>query len=352
MAQSESPDQRHAEPERHLPFWLKSLAWLAAGLGLLLQALVFAIGLHAKSGVLVMEICLAIQALAASLLAFAGAHVLPRHLRTPLRWTWVHLWLITFGMPIAGVVIVLFARRIAAAFPKLAIDLPIEFVVEPQFATDLVANVSYGRSARLRAELKNVDADASYRMTALMAMQSMPSRTVSPVLRSMLNDPLDDLRLLAYGMLDKQEKVLMQKILLERPKLLLPLSQVERFAVNKTIAALYSELIYANLVQGDVYRNAADQADVYAAAALEIEPLDAALWRLRGRLALVLERFDQADQMLQRAIACGFSRDRLLPYLAEAAYLRGDYPEVRRLMADLKRESTPMLLPILHYWTS
>jgi len=334
-----------------LSFGLAALAWLAAGLGLGLQSLVFVIGLDAHTGMPVMALCLGIQAMAASLLAFAGTYVLPQHLRTPLRWTWLHLWLITFCIPIGGVVILLLALRLAAAFPKLAINLPIEFVVEPQFATDLVANVSYGRSARLRAELKNVDADASYRMTALMAMQSMPSRTVSPVLRSMLNDPLDDLRLLAYGMLDKQEKVLMQKILIERPKLALPLSQVERFSVNKTIAALYSELIYANLVQGDVYLNAADQADVYAAAALEIEPLDAALWRLRGRLALVLNQLDQADQMLQRAIDCGFSRDRLLPYLAEAAYLRGDYPQVRNLMADLKRESPPMMLPILHYWT-
>ncbi len=43
-------------------------------------------------------------------------------------------------------------------------------------------------------------------MTALLAMQSMPARTVSPVLQGMLADPLDDIRLLAYGILDNHER--------------------------------------------------------------------------------------------------------------------------------------------------
>ncbi|MFP3656764.1 sugar ABC transporter permease, partial [Burkholderia sp. SIMBA_052] len=78
-----------------------------------------------------------------------------------------------------------------------------------------------------------------------------PARTVSPLLQGMLADPLDDIRLLAYGILDNREKTLTQQILVERPKLdvkLHPeLSDAERAHANRTLAQLYSELIYENL---------------------------------------------------------------------------------------------------------
>ena len=58
------------------------------------------------------------------------------------------------------------------------------------------------------------------------------------------------------------------------------------------------------------------------------------------------------DHMLARAIECGFARDRMLPYLAEAAYLRGDYDRVRALLAQMSLSATlPVMKPVLGYWT-
>ena len=102
---------------------------------------------------------------------------------------------------------------------------------------------------------------------------------------------------------------------------------------------------------GDVYRNAADQADGFAAAALEHDPKDAALWRLRGRLAIARLDLDGADTMLQRAIDCGFPRERMLPWLAETAYLRRDFSRVRKLLAEIdNRAATPTLAAVLDFW--
>jgi len=104
-------------------------------------------------------------------------------------------------------------------------------------------------------------------------------------------------------------------------------------------------------VTGDVYRNAADQADGFAAAALEHDPADAALWRLRGRLAIARLDLDGAETMLQRAIDCGFPRDRMLPWLAETAYLRRDFARVRTLLAEIdSRATTPTLSAVLDFW--
>jgi hypothetical protein len=300
-------------------------------------------------------ICLALQAVAALLISLGIARAMPLRYRSPRKGLFAALWFLNFAVPLGGIVCTLGALAIGARLPRPPAKLPVTYVEEPEFAANLIGNVSYGRGARLKAELQNADAGTAFRMTALLAMQSMPARTVSPLLQGMLADPLDDIRLLAYGILDNREKVLTQQILVERPKLdakLHPnLGDADRRRANKALAELYSELIYEHLVTGDVYRNAADQADGFAAAALALDPDDASLWRLRGRLALDRGELEAADTMLQRAIDCGFPRERMLPYLAEDAYLRRDFARVRRLLGEMdRRASSSTLSAVLAFW--
>ncbi|SDI59771.1 hypothetical protein SAMN04487926_12022 [Paraburkholderia steynii] len=300
-------------------------------------------------------LCLLVQACAALATSLGLAEMMPARYRLPRVGLLASLWFLNFAVPVGGMLCSIGALAIAAALPRPRAQLPVVHVEEPEFAANLIGTVSYGRGARLKAELQNADAGTSFRMTALLAMQTMPARTVSPLLQGMLADPLDDIRLLAYGILDNREKTLTQQILVERPKLdvkLHPeLSDAERAHPNRTLAQLYSELIYENLVTGDVYRNAADQADGFAAAALEHDPNDAALWRLRGRLAIARLDLDGADTMLQRAIDCGFPRERMLPWLAETAYLRRDFARVRKLLAEMdNRAATPTLAAVLDFW--
>ncbi|MFM0643499.1 sugar ABC transporter permease [Paraburkholderia bryophila] len=300
-------------------------------------------------------LCLLMQALAALLISLGIARALPPRYRAPRTGVLAALWFLNFALPIGGVACTLGALAIARILPRPPERLPVTQIDEPEFAANLIGNVSYGRGARLKAELQNADAGTAFRMTALLAMQSMPARTVSPLLQGMLADPLDDIRLLAYGILDNREKALTQRILVERPKLdrkLHPeLNDTDRRRANKTLAELYSELIYEHLVTGDVYRNAADQADGFAIAALDADPDDASLWRLRGRLALDRRELDNADTMLQRAIDCGFPRERMLPYLAEAAYLRRDFSRVRRLLREMDSHAGGSTLhAVLAFW--
>jgi len=311
--------------------------------------------LAAKTNTQLLLACFGLQAIAALLIAAGGVRLMPPGYRTPRVPLFGYLWVANFAVPFGGAICTLGALVVGTKLPRRERHLPIEQVNEPAFAASHTGTVSYGRGARLKAELQNADLDTSFRMTALLAMQSMPARTVSPLLQSMLADPLDDIRLLAYGILDNREKGLTQRILAERAKLdgksQPAATGDERRAANKALAELYSELIYEHLVKGDVYRNAADQADAYANAALEADPADASLWRLRGRLALDRGDLDAAADMLQRAIDAGFPRERMLPYLAEVAYLRHDYPRVRELLAEVDRHGTlPTLRPLLDYW--
>jgi len=312
--------------------------------------------MNARTNTQLVLACFGLQAIAAVLIAVGSARLMPARYRQPRLYLSGYLWVLNFAVPFGGLVCTLGVLIAGTKLSRLAPILPIRRIDEPQFAAShTTGTVTYGRGARLKVELHHADFDTSLRMTALLAMQSMPARTVSPLLQSMLADPLDDIRLLAYGILDNREKALTQRILAQRAKLdgksQPAVTGEDRRLANKEIAEVYSELIYEHLVKGDVYRNAADQADAYAKAALDDDPSDASLWRLRGRLALDQRKLDVADDMLQRAMDCGFPRERMLPYLAEVAFQRRDYARVRRLLAEVEQHGTlPTLRPVLDYW--
>jgi hypothetical protein len=304
---------------------------------------------HAASASWV-ALALLLQALAALLATPAALTLLPRRFKQSRRQTGFFLWCYLFAVPIGGLLLTCGAFAVSSLLPEDIDVLPMKMVHPPQFLAPQ-ATVAYGRGAHLKSVLHSTSASSSFRMTALMAMQAMPMRTVSPLLRDMLDDQFEDIRLLAFWMLDRQEKELTQKILDQLPKLQLTLSKPERYRVNKDLALLYNELVYSYLVQGDVYRHAAAQAEHYAAAALDIVPGDASLWRLRGRLALDRGDTDGAEKMLAEAVFQGYDRGRLLPYLAEVAYLRRDFDQVSQLLQQINAGSVaPSLVPVMQFW--
>lgn len=296
---------------------------------------------------------LTLQAAASAMLGLALWRLMPRRFRTPFVWSYAYLALFCFFVPLGGTLVCLGSLVFSKLFPARRDSTGIASVALPEFVTHLIQRVTHGGGARLRAQLGNTRAPLPERMTALVAMQSMPARTSSPVLRELLADSTDDIRLLAYGMLDGAEKQLTQQILAELPRLETAESPQARGEINKRLADLYWELIYQNLVQGDVYRYTASQVERYARAALEIDDSDAALWYMRGRLALTRNAPADAREWLGRAEALGFARERVLPLLAEAAYLERDYAAVRRLMAAFDSPSPlPLVRPLLRYWQS
>lgn len=336
--------------------WLRLSRPLALGLilsSLLLQGWVvlqLLSGVHQVLSFWPMCRILALQGLAAALAAPAALSLMPARFQTGGARTLLYLWSFLFSIPLGGLALSCGAIALGAWLPRELDEPPIELIYDPQFVSQQ-PTVAYGRGAHLKSALLSAQAATSFRMTALMAMQSMPMRTVSPLLREMLDDSYEDIRLLAFWMLDRQEKDLTQKILAQLPRLQLTLSDPERYRVNKELSLLYNELVYAYLVQGDVYRHAARQADMYAEQALALMPGDASLWRLRGRLALDRGDTQTAEQMLANAEQHGFERSRLLPYLAEVAYLRRDFGAVSRLLDEIPgATSLPTLRPLLNYW--
>jgi polysaccharide biosynthesis protein PelE len=277
---------------------------------------------------------------------------LPSRYREPRAVSMLLLWLFCTFVPLLGGVVVLVSCVWAALFPGEKESGELDGVPRPEFVTYLVSRVQHGGGARLQARLANTQVAPADRLSALVAIQNMPIRTTGTLLRELLADPLEDIRLIAYGTLDHAENEIMQKIFQTSQTLETTASEAERGTLNRMLAELYSELVYQNLVQGAVYRHTVEQADRYARIALESDPADAALWLTRGRLALASGDPDAAHAHIERALEFGFPRERLVPWLAEAAFLRGEYPLVSKLLASLHNAATlPTLNPVVKYWS-
>lgn len=294
-----------------------------------------------------------LQAIVAVLVTVIAVFLLPKKYRPQWRRAAAYFFVFSLAVPFGALLVCLPGIWLARCFPLNRELQGVAEVALPKFVPLLVSRVKHGGGARLRVQLENAGAPVPERMAALVAMQTMQKRTASPILRGLLSDSAEDVRLLVYGMLDGAEKNITQQIHAALPLLAAARSDTERYAANQRLAHLYWELIYQNLVQDDIYRYTAEQADRYADIALKIDATSASLWYMRGRLALMRGDSQVADAHLALAALHSFPNDRLLPRLAESAYLRGDYEQVRITLGAFHNRSTlPFLKPIQQYWTS
>ncbi|MGZ5091637.1 MAG: tetratricopeptide repeat protein [Burkholderiales bacterium] len=296
---------------------------------------------------------LLVHAVASLCLAAFVSAALPPHLRRPVPAVIVLLFTFSFFIPILGligqVVAVLVSRYLPRVVPRLpyAEIPPIEFEFPPR---EIRERMRYGAGG-LTSRLRNAGVPKETRFRSLLALQGMPPRIANPLLQEMLGDPADEVRLVAYGILDSQEKNINQHIHDEIQKLREEATPQLKLITSRRLAELYWELVYGGLVHGDVRLYALGETDRYLDQAMQLAPDDAGLWFLKGKL-LLYARDPAAEGAFQRAIANGLDESRALAYLGEIAYERRDYDEVRRIFTSLAAvQYSPRLGAAVRYWS-
>ena len=292
-----------------------------------------------------------IHAIGSALLSLALLPLVPARYARPRGWLFAFLFAFNFFVPIAGLVCVLGGLAFSLVLPRFSAAETYGKIAAPKFTTHRNTEGTGFRGGQVRAQLGNDLAPVASRLQALAAVQNTPARMTGGILRELLADPVDDVRLLAYGMLDGKEKALSSKIQAARDTLAGMQVPEEIRVTNKQIAEYYWELVYQNLVLGDMLKFAAEEALRHARAALAIDALDAGLWFMLGRLALAIDDFDEADNAFRQAQAQAFPRERMLPYLAELLFRQRRFSEVRTLFGELRGQvAAPALLPLRRYW--
>lgn len=295
---------------------------------------------------------LLLHAAASLLLSLSLLPLLPQRLSKP---RWATLLLMTacsYAVPVAGFLGVIAAFVVLRLYRRTPLPEAFEAVQLPEFDQHQRRQNQF-RHAGLQSFLVNAQVPVQSRMRAMAALQYASGRTASPLLRSVLSDSSEDLRLLAYGMLDNLEQRINRAIdgELDMLQAATPGSQQLLHSAQR-LSDLYWELVYQSLVQGDLRTHAIEESLRYCLQVLERQDGNAAMHLRRGHLLHALGRAQDAGQAYTRARDLGLPATRVLPYLAQLAFERRDHVQAQALMRELRQwGALPRLRPVIDYWS-
>lgn len=327
-----------------------NLKWGLAALGLELSAWSGAWLLAERSDAALLSYLL-LHGAASLLLSLALLPLLPQRLIKP-RWaTLLLMAAYSYAVPVAGFAGVVTAFVILRIYRRGPATEEFDSLQLPEFDQHQHRQGQF-RHAGMGSFLGNTKIPVQARMRAMAGLQYVSGRTASPLLRSALSDPSEDLRLLAYGMLDNLEKRINQAIDHELNNLQAAGAQASQRAQSaQRLSDLYWELVYNNLVQGDLRQHAIEESLRYCQQVLQLQADNAALQLRRGRLLHELAHLQEAEQAYAQARALGLPATRVLPYQAQLAFERRDYARARTLMRELHQwGALPRLRPVIDYW--
>lgn len=305
--------------------------WLAAlaDLGLLLSPAVASTSLLSFTQVLLghSAICCVV--------ALSTYLMLPRRFAQPRLPATGLLFCFAFMAPVVGALgllaLIRTQMRQTVAQAQRALPLPVELPVYDVPARE----TRRGSQGAIRSRLGH-EVPAGLRMQSLLTLQAVPSRVSNPILEELLGDETDDVRLVAFGMLDSEEKKIASRIREASQRLPALAEPPQRFECLRQLAELHWELVYACLAQGELRQHMLTQAARYADEALALgQAAGSGLIFLRARIWLEQGALDAAQQAMEQALALGQPRTSVWPYLAEIAFKRRDFALVRQYMQQI-----------------
>lgn len=266
------------------------------------------------------------------------------------------IFLFAFVTPIIGAIGLWWITRATFRSIQVSHRLAVPQLIElPIFDVQTKESIQVGRGS-LRSKL-NQGAAPDVRMQSLLTLQAVPNRTANPILENLLSDDADDVRLVAFGMLDSQEKSISHQIRHELDRLGdgdIPPSQ--RFDCFRQLAQLNWELVYAGLAQGGLRKHIIGQSLHYVTEALALCPIlhrppDAGLLFLQGRIALDQKNIEEAKRCIDEAVKAGYSPSSAAMLLAEVAFLHADVETVIGIMQDVATKNyTARARAVRDYW--
>jgi len=290
------------------------------------------------------------HATACAILAFILLPVLPARYRGQPVTTAIFLFTLQFAIPfigsvglVLGILLALYLPRSTREVPWQEVDIP-ELPFQP---IDMQLQVVYSQGG-LRQVLREANS-ADKRLKALMATRQMNDREAIDILREALKDPADDVRLLAYSMLEQKEKTLARRAGALQQSMQTA-EDLESVVLQRRLAQVWWEMAYLGLAQGGLRQYYLENAGKLLRRLVARRSLHSD-WRLLGRVELALGNIDSAEEAFKAALEGGSPSEMIMPYLGEVAFLRRDFQQVRDYLSACPPERFhPANRPVIESW--
>lgn len=191
------------------------------------------------------------------------------------------------------------------------------------------------------------------RSAALFALRECPLSQINPLIHELLPDTSDDIRLLAFNILEGQESSIMSRIeaLLLRLKTVPDGEPLIKAQCQKSLALLHWELIHHHLIEIELEETIINKAIASALSALTVLSDDAVLWALLGKLYQHRQQDLLAVEAFETAMSCHSAPTEVLPYLAEIRFKQGDYSAIQALLSQSDALLDMMqIAPVKRFW--
>lgn len=298
-------------------------------------------------------IYLAVHLLASTLIAIVASALFRTRIASQRRWLIMLTAGFCYAIPVGGFIGMLLGILMLRMERRAVAPEPFESIELPEFDPHQQHQSASFRQTGLRSLLNNTNVPMTSRLGAMVALQNVSGRISSPLLRNVLTDPSEDIRLLAYGMLDNQEKRI-NKAIDEQLKVFAAhedSKDTPYYHAAQLLSDHYWELVYQELALGDLRNYAIGESLRYCDLVLEHNRDNAALTLRKGRLLHALGKPNDAREAYLVSLALGLPAVRVLPYLAEINFESRNFDELDFLIEELSYWSAlPKLRPLIDYW--
>lgn len=321
----------------------------------LLELLAFSAFLSGRLSFVTAVPMLLLHAVACAITADALLSMMPKSQQQPRKSGLLFLFAITFFMPPFGMFGMLGGLIAELYFPNRPTPpspwQSVSFPELPHQPPTVAAHPEYGDGA-LSAMLRFCPTPER-RLAAVLAVRHLRDQNDTYVLRLALTDPVDDVRLLAYSILDRKEQGFSAQHKSYLTQLEATRDAGKRAKLQKRIAQNHLEMIKLGLAKGEVQTYLLAEGRRHVDAALQVAPDDRESLFLLGIIALRQEDLATAEKAFLRAQVLGMALEKVLPYLAEVAFRQERFPMVAhylRAIDPLYFHTQPLLGSVAAQW--
>jgi len=299
-----------------------------------------------------LEMSLIIHGTASISISLAVLLFLGRYYRHEIWIAFIFTLLLCFFIPVSGLIIILFV--VSSVFSTHT-----KYHKHVEILDDSI-NLTEVRPVRRRfgaggavMHLLNKARPTSDRAKALFRMGEGNLAHVNRFMFKLFADKSDEIRLLAFNILEQQESSITEDInkLLEILKT--PDIKAEtRAKIEKNLAMLYWEFIYKRLLLRELQPAILQKAEQYALSALKVMDNDATLWGLLGKIYERLKKYDLAAEAFAKTAEFNIPPSQVLPYLAEIEFHVRHYGAVQKYLNESETLSDVALIaPVKRFWS-
>jgi tetratricopeptide (TPR) repeat protein len=292
-----------------------------------------------------------IHAIISAVVAYIAMEFLKKRYEDKKSYIFIFIWTFSMVLPIVGYFMVAWMVYYLLTIKHKPI-LRDEFMINmDEFISDFPKiHRSFGE-AGIGKLLTNEEAPEELKLKALTSLSDNAKKSDIEMIKKMLGDRDDEVRLYSFSIINKLERNLNNKIHEKLKEFREAKDKKRKLQAATDLAHLYWDLVYYQLSDEDLKGFIIKEVEKYATYVLHRDSSNPQINLLLGKVYLYQKKYNNAQLFITTALKKGVNRDFIIPYLAEIFYEKRQFHTVKKLLSSAKDiEFNTTLYPIVILW--